>query len=298
MSCFIAIDVETANSDQGSICQIGLVCFNGDAIEWQWSSLVDPEDEFQFRNIDIHGITPDRIVGAPKWPQIADSIIDSLRGQAIVSHSTFDQIALARASTRYGLQLPDFQWLDSRAAAREAWPQLGAYGLRELCEVLDIEFQHHDALSDARACGLILLACLAGREPRSNRPQSKGFPRKNRGHGARGQSDHPLVGRSDGPLQGHFVVFTGEFEGGKELLSKLAADAGCNVEERFRKKSTTILVVGHRNPSAWDGSEKSGKHRDAEEAIAEGRNIEIMTEQQFRQLVNRALSLTSLKTAI
>ncbi|MBN9267168.1 MAG: hypothetical protein J0I75_21855, partial [Hyphomicrobium sp.] len=264
---------------------------------WQWSSLVDPEDESQLGNIRIHGITPDQVAGEPKWPQIAASITNSLLGQVLVSHTNFDQIALSRACARYGLELPDSRWLDSRAAAREAWPQLGTYGLRDLCEVLDIELQHHDALSDARACGLIFLACLAGREPRSDRPLSKSLPRTDRSQGARGQLDHSLIGRSDGPLRGHVVVFTGEFEGGKEPLSRLAAAAGCSVDERFRKKSTTILVVGHRDPSTW-GSEKSRKQRDAEEAIAEGRNVEVMTEEQFRNLLGRAVSSSPLKTAI
>ena len=54
---FVAIDVETANADLASICQIGLVTIRaGDTAE-KWSTLVDPEDFFDEINIDIHGIT-------------------------------------------------------------------------------------------------------------------------------------------------------------------------------------------------------------------------------------------------
>lgn len=43
---FVAIDVETANADMGSICQIGLARFvDGDLAE-EWVTLVDPEDYF------------------------------------------------------------------------------------------------------------------------------------------------------------------------------------------------------------------------------------------------------------
>jgi DNA polymerase-3 subunit epsilon len=36
MPDFIALDVETANSDKASICQIGLVGFTNGTVEWQW----------------------------------------------------------------------------------------------------------------------------------------------------------------------------------------------------------------------------------------------------------------------
>ena len=52
---FVAIDVETANADLASICQIGLVTFADGQIVSEWQSLIDPEDEFNEINISIHG---------------------------------------------------------------------------------------------------------------------------------------------------------------------------------------------------------------------------------------------------
>lgn len=47
---FIAVDVETACSDVGSICQIGLACVtHADTIDC-WSTLIDPDIEFSFYN--------------------------------------------------------------------------------------------------------------------------------------------------------------------------------------------------------------------------------------------------------
>jgi len=57
MSEFITLDFETANSDLSSICQIGLVHFKNGEILKKWGSLIDPEDDFDFMNISIHGIT-------------------------------------------------------------------------------------------------------------------------------------------------------------------------------------------------------------------------------------------------
>ena len=43
---FVAIDVETANADFASICQVGIVRFEASAIVDEWQSLVNPEDYF------------------------------------------------------------------------------------------------------------------------------------------------------------------------------------------------------------------------------------------------------------
>jgi len=62
---FISIDVETANADLSSICQIGVVKFVGGVIVGKWGTLVNPEDEFDPMNIYIHGITEENVKDAP-----------------------------------------------------------------------------------------------------------------------------------------------------------------------------------------------------------------------------------------
>lgn len=48
---FISLDVETANWNPGSICQIGIAFFiDGQAIK-RWSTLINPEEEFNSYNI-------------------------------------------------------------------------------------------------------------------------------------------------------------------------------------------------------------------------------------------------------
>ncbi len=67
---FVAIDVETANPDLASICQIGLVAFEkGRAVD-DWDSLVNPEDYFDSWNVSIHGIMPHMVSAAPRFPDL------------------------------------------------------------------------------------------------------------------------------------------------------------------------------------------------------------------------------------
>ena len=58
---FIAIDVEIANSNYASICQIGIASFKDGKLVDEWISLINPEDKFEPRNIKKHGIKADDV---------------------------------------------------------------------------------------------------------------------------------------------------------------------------------------------------------------------------------------------
>jgi DNA polymerase-3 subunit epsilon len=95
---FVAIDIETANPDMGSICQIGIAEFAGGNLISEWSTLIDPEDDFDEVNISIHSIEPEMVKGQPKLPDIAEILRRYLENGISVyhSHSHFDRNALAR----------------------------------------------------------------------------------------------------------------------------------------------------------------------------------------------------------
>jgi DNA polymerase-3 subunit epsilon len=67
---FVAVDLETANPQFSSICQIGLVVFEGGREIDSDVRLVDPNDYFDPYNVAIHGITADQVRGAPIFKEI------------------------------------------------------------------------------------------------------------------------------------------------------------------------------------------------------------------------------------
>ena len=52
---FCCIDVETANPNLDSICQIGVVRYENDELVDEWMSLINPETYFEDINVRIHG---------------------------------------------------------------------------------------------------------------------------------------------------------------------------------------------------------------------------------------------------
>ena len=87
-----------------------------------------------------------------------------LTDQVVVSHSSFDVTALARAAEAAGRTPIAAHWLDSVRIARRAFPELrgaGGHGLGHLKTVLGLDFSHHDAGEDARAAGWVVEAAVA-----------------------------------------------------------------------------------------------------------------------------------------
>ena len=159
---FVTIDVETANNECDSICQIGIACYKDNKLVDEWVSLIDPEGEFLYYNTRIHGIKQSDVINSPKFSEVANEVYKYLDNQIVVSHTNFDKGAINNVCKKYGLRAPNCQWLDSTKVVRKTWPQFSksGYGLDNMCEFLEFEFGHHDALEDAKACGFIMLSAI------------------------------------------------------------------------------------------------------------------------------------------
>lgn len=155
---FVAIDVETANYSINSICQIGIVEYRQGKISTLWSSLIDPLSHFNQFNTNIHGITKEMISGCPTFKDIYPELLDCLTDKIVVSHTSFDKKAISAAALQNDLLPPNCTWLDSALIAKRAWLQFSrsGFGLGNLCQFLNFDFKHHDALEDARACAFIV----------------------------------------------------------------------------------------------------------------------------------------------
>lgn len=159
---FNAIDVETANADPSSICQVGIVCVRSRVVKEYHSVLVNPETRFNEFNVRLHGIDEGRIRDSKTLPQLYSWLHSILDGTVVVSHTAFDEMALAMAMKKYDLEPLRISWLDSAAIARRAWPRRYArsWNLARIAGDLGIDFRHHDAVEDARAAAEIVLhAC-------------------------------------------------------------------------------------------------------------------------------------------
>ncbi|WP_343050929.1 3'-5' exonuclease [Sphingomonas jinjuensis] len=232
---FVVVDVETSCSQVSSICQIGIVGFKDGRETFAYETLLDPCDRFSSFNTRIHGITADHVIGAPTFADAHAIIAGHLSGRITVAHSLFDKGALAAACLLHRRDPIEATWLDGVRVAKRAWPDLPSHRLNVLTRFLDLPHKHHDALSDARAAGMVIVRAmehtgmnLAGWLAPSNPPRAKAPP--------------PAL---DGPLKGERIFILGEARNGP-LARRLAGEgarimAGVGV-------STTRLVISDKQP--------------------------------------------------
>src|SRR5262249_10161373 len=126
----------------------------------EWKSYVDPQDYFDRLNVSIHGIEKNIVAGAPAFGGLVNTINGLLNGQVVVTHTSFDKVAIYQACKKCKAIPPSCTWLDSASVVRRTWTEFSrrGYGLQNVCASIGYKYQAHDALEDAKAVGNIMLA--------------------------------------------------------------------------------------------------------------------------------------------
>ena len=143
-----------------SACAVGLVRVRGGAIEDEFHSLINQADAwFRPDFIDIHGIRPEMTAAAPTFAELWPAMRDFIGGLPLAAHNaSFDMNVLRAMLDAWGIAYDLPPSMCSLRLSRVAWPSLRSHALDSVSRHLGIELDHHDPLSDARACAKIILA--------------------------------------------------------------------------------------------------------------------------------------------
>ncbi|MEH3103609.1 MAG: exonuclease domain-containing protein [Sphingomonas phyllosphaerae] len=267
---FVVIDVETACSRVSSICQVGIVGFRDGRELFAWETLLDPCDEFHPMNSRIHGIAAHHVIGQPTFAHVHAVIDRHLSGAVTVAHSMFDKGALAAACQMHGCAEIETIWLDSVRVAKRAWPDLPNHKLGGLARFLGVEHRHHDALSDARAAGWVIVRAIEHTGMSLGDWMAPPLP----------AGPAPLAA-SSGPLIGERVVIVGEPRDGP--TAHAIAAAGGVVRSSIGRTTTLVVIGGDPRYEAWLRTDP--KVRKAEQAIAAGQPLAIVTARSLSALL-------------
>ncbi len=156
---FSAIDFETAHKHH--ICSVGIVHVeNGEIVDEFHTLIKPPQNYFNPYTIKVHGITPADTYHAPYFDEIYPDIRQHLYERILVAHNeSFDRNVLMKSMQDYGLNYSDLRIANRWECTLQIYRKLGykPARLNACCEKHNIPLQHHDALSDARACAQLYL---------------------------------------------------------------------------------------------------------------------------------------------
>jgi len=306
---FMAIDFETANGEQGSVCAVGVAQVRGGVIASAESWLIRPPTGDRFTNTHIHGIRFDDVHDAPTWAASLERIDRAAAGRSLVAYnSRFDEGVYLAASRLAGVAASRHDWRDAYALARSRL-RLSSYRLPAVVEHLGLDaFAHHEAGADAVACAQLTIA-LAEREradsvealwagagtpagPAYSSGRGTAAARRGAAYASRGSTSTRLPKPNPDADPGHVlfgvsITFTGDLETlSRPDAQAMAAEVGAHVTGTPTKK-TQVVVVGGFDPTTFKpGATVSSKVQKALDLKAAGQFIEFLSEAQFVEAVN------------
>ncbi|WP_309505511.1 TerD family protein [Streptomyces phytophilus] len=206
--------------------------------------------------VHVHGLTHDRLAGAPKFEEVATRLSGLLEGRVLVAHNAqFDYNFLAHEFARARSWLPVSRRLCTLALNRQIAPPTADLRLDTLAAYYGVrQMRPHDAGDDVRvlagilrgslvsAAGLgvplPLVACPPRQEYRPRVPKTPcAF-----GNPGRLTDGAPLV-------QGMKIAITGETDISREELIARSVAAGLNVMTSV-SRHTSALVTNDRDTSS------------------------------------------------
>ncbi len=165
----VVLDVETTGLSPRAheIIELGAVKIKDGAIVDRFHSMIRPKGKISQSTQTITGIRAEEVLNAPSPEEVFRDFFGFAAGAILAAHNArFDMGFMSRAFYQV---FPADEWrflvIDTLALARIRLPELKSHGLGPLTSYLKIPLsQHHRALADAEATGLLLLKLLQNKD--------------------------------------------------------------------------------------------------------------------------------------
>ena len=293
---FTVIDTETTGLDPkyDEIIELSAVKVRNGKVVDEYSTLVKPPYDASEFITELTGITNTELQHAPKLSQVLNEYVIFLGDDIIVGHNVNFDINFIY-DKYLDLTSKDFSndFVDTLQLARFLLRALPHHRLIDLVEYYGIsEEVEHRGLSDAYAAWYVLIGLhataleqygdierlIADLRLRANHPHQKLKANSIATDKTEFDITHPLYGQH--------CVFTGALE---KMIRKeafqLVVDYGGVVQDSVNK-DTNYLIVGSLDYSSSVRDGKSGKLKRAEGLILKGRDLAVISENVFYDMIN------------
>jgi len=151
---YAIIDIETTGGSAHAekITEIAIYLHDGNQITGEYVTLINPERNIPYFITNLTGITNEMVENAPRFYEIAKTIVELTEGRTFVAHNArFDYSFIRQEFKSLGFNYKR-NILDTVALSRKLIPGHGSYSLGNICKDLNISINgRHRAAGDALA---------------------------------------------------------------------------------------------------------------------------------------------------
>jgi DNA polymerase-3 subunit epsilon len=151
---YAIIDIETTGGSARNekITEIAVYLHDGEKLTDEFVTLINPERSIPYFITNLTGITNEMVEDAPKFYEVAKTIVKMTEGRAIVAHNAkFDYSFIRQEFKSLGFNFRR-KIIDTVTLSRKLFPGHRSYSLGNICRDLKIQINgRHRAAGDALA---------------------------------------------------------------------------------------------------------------------------------------------------
>lgn len=298
LSDYIVFDIETTGLDSSydEVIEIGAIKVKNNKIVSKFNSLVKPKNEMDEYITELTGITNEMVKEAPTIEEILPDFMNYIGNDILIGHNVnFDINFIYDNLYRNKFDVLTNDFIDTMRISRKLLPELPHHRLIDLAKYFKIDStNNHRSLKD---CEITMNVYENLKEialqKYGNVDEFKNTFKKHKKEGLRAKD---IISTNtefdvDNLFYDKYVAITGTLE---KMLRKEAmqiiVDLGGHCEDGVTKK-TNFLILGNNDYNPILRGKKSSKLIKAETLKLEGKDIEIISENVFYDIIDDYIKL-------
>lgn len=293
LSNYIIFDIETTGLDSSydEVIEIGAIKVKNNKIVSKFNSLVKPKNEIDEYITELTGITNEMVKDAPTIEEILPDFMNYIGNDILIGHNVnFDINFIYDNLYRNKFDVLTNDFIDTMRISRKLLPELPHHRLIDLAKYFKIDStNNHRSLKD---CEITMNVYENLKEialqKYDNVDEFKNAFKKHKKEGLRAKD---IVSTNtefdaDNLFYDKYVAITGTLEKmqRKEAM-QIIVDLGGHCEDNVTKK-TNYLILGNNDYNPILRGKKSSKLIKAETLKLEGKDIEIISENVFYDIID------------
>ena len=293
LSDYIVFDIETTGLDSSydEVIEIGAIKVKNNKTVSKFNSLVKPKNEIDEYITELTGITNEMVKDAPTIEEVLPDFMDYIGNDILIGHNVnFDINFIYDNLYRNKLDVLTNDFIDIMRISRNLLPELPHHRLIDLAKYFKIDStNNHRSLKD---CEITMNVYENLKEialqKYDNVDEFKNAFKKHKKEGLRAKD---IVSTNtdfdvDNLFYDKYIAITGTLEKmqRKEAM-QIIVDLGGHCEDNVTKK-TNYLILGNNDYNPILRGKKSSKLIKAETLKLEGKDIEIISENVFYDIID------------